>query len=81
MSLITIVITLALLASLLSTVFYTLILQTATSPDCNRPTNSMVYCEPSRYIPPLLMWGGLSALFIVVVIVFTRAKRAPRKRS
>ena len=81
MNLITIVITLALLASLLSMAFYVLVLQTASSPDCNSMGNSMVYCEPSRYIPPLLMWGGLSTLFIVVAIVFTRAKRAPRKRS
>ena len=75
MNLITIVITLALLASLLSMAFYVLVLQTASSPDCNSMGNSMVYCEPSRYIPPLLMWGGLSALFIVVAIVFTREKR------
>ena len=81
MNLITIVITLALLASLLSMAFYVLVLRTASSPDCNSMGNSMVYCEPSRYIPPLLMWGGLSTLFIVVAIVFTRAKRAPRKRS
>ena len=75
MNLIAIVITLALLASLLSMAFYVLVLQTASSPDCNSMGNSMVYCEPSRYIPPLLMWGGLSTLFIVVAIVFTRAKR------
>ncbi len=74
MNLITIVITLALLASLLSMAFYVLVLQTASSPDCNSIGNSMVYCEPSRYIPPLLMWGGLSTLFIVVAIVLTRAK-------
>ena len=81
MNLITIVITLALLTSLLSMAFYVLVLQTASSPDCNSIGNSMVYCEPLRYIPPLLMWGGLSALFIVVTIVFTRAKRTKRNKQ
>lgn len=80
MNLITIVIALALLVSLLSTALYALILQTASSPDCNRPTNSMIYCEPSRYVPSLLIWGGLSALFIIITIVFTRAHRAKRNK-
>lgn len=74
--LIVITLTLMLVVSLLYTSLMAIMLYQASSPDCNSTGNSMVACEPSRYIPPLLMWGGLSALFIVITIVFTQAHRA-----
>lgn len=67
-------IALLLVFSIFNTVFYTLTYQIAGSPDCDKPTNSSVICEPSQYVVPLLAWGFVSLFLIVAAVFFNRVQ-------
>lgn len=72
MNLLAVIITIVLLVSIFYSAFYTWLYQSAAAVDCSEMTNSMMYCDPSRYIVPLVVWYVATAAFLAVAVLFTR---------
>ena len=40
--------------------------------DCSEEGQSIYYCDPSRYLSPLVFWCSCFAILLILAIVYTR---------
>ena len=72
MNMLAIVIVLALVVSGFYSLFSWGIYHNAGAADCSETGQSMYYCDPSRYLSPLVFWCSCFVILLVLAIVFAR---------
>ena len=78
---ISVLIALGLIISVFISLFYGLAMRAAGSPDCDKPTNSLIICKSDTYRNSFLVWCLITVILIAGVVFFTKFKSKQLKKN